>query len=116
MQSSTVGPNVEELTALGARRVDAPVIGTRRPWEEGTLTVLLSGPEDARDAVRPVVDAVAARVLDVGDRVGEATRLTLLLNTWVLLLTASTAEVLALAEAAGVDAGLVLSTLKGGPM
>ena len=116
MQSSTVGPRVEELAALGGRLVDAPVLGSRKPAEEGTLTVLLAGPAGARDAVRPVADAVAARVLDVGDRVGEATRLKLLLNTWVLLLVASTAELLALAEAAGVDATLVLSTLKGGPM
>ena len=114
MQSSTVGPRVTELESLGGRLVDAPVLGSRRPAAEGELTVFLSGPADARDAVRPVAEAVAAKVVDVGERVGEATGLKLVLNTWVFFLTESTAELLTLAEAAGLEPQLVLDTLAGG--
>jgi len=116
MQSSTVGLDVEELAALGGRLVDAPVLGTRRPAEEGKLTAFLSGPPEARDAVRPVAEAVAAKVVDVGDRVGDATRLKLVLNAWVLFLTEGTAELLALAEAAGFEPQRVLDSLAGGPL
>jgi 3-hydroxyisobutyrate dehydrogenase len=116
MQSSTVGLDVEELAALGGRLVDAPVLGTRGPAEEGKLTAFLSGPPAAREAVRPVAEAVAAKVVDVGDRVGDATRLKLVLNTWVLLLTEGTAELLALAEAAGLEPQRVLDSLAGGPL
>jgi 3-hydroxyisobutyrate dehydrogenase len=116
MQSSTVGLEVGELATLGGRLVDAPVLGSRKPAEEGALTVFLAGPAEARDAVRPVADAVAAKVVDVGDRVGDATRLKLVMNLWVFFLTESTAELLALADAAGVEPRLVLETLRGGSL
>jgi 3-hydroxyisobutyrate dehydrogenase len=115
MQSSTVGLRVGELASLGGRLVDAPVLGTRQPAEEGRLAVFLSGAAAARAAVRPVADAVAAQVVDVGDRVGDATRLKLVLNAWVLFQTESAAELLALAEAAGIPPRSVLETLAGGP-
>ena len=85
------------------------MLGTKKPAEDGTLTALLSGVPDDREAVRPVAQAVAAKVVDVGDRVGDASRLKLILNTWVFLVTESTAEVLALAEASGIDARRVLT-------
>lgn len=116
MQSSTVGVAVEELAALGGRLVDAPVLGTRKPAEEGKLTAFLAGPPALRDAVRPVAKAVAEKVVDVGDRVGDATRLKLVLNTWVLFLTEGTAELLALAAAAGFEPERVLEALAGGPL
>jgi 3-hydroxyisobutyrate dehydrogenase len=116
MQSSTVGLAVEQLASLGGRLVDAPVLGTRKPAEEGKLTAFLSGPRDARHAVRPVAEAVSAKVVDVGDRVGDATRLKLVLNTWVLFLTEGSAELLALASAAGLDPERVLEALAGGPL
>ena len=116
MQSSTVGLGIEELAALGAPLVDAPVLGTRQPAEEGKLTVVLSGPAELRDRVRPVAEAVSAKVVEVGDRVGDATRLKLAVNAWLIVLTEGAAEVIALAEAAGVGGERVLETLAGGPL
>ena len=116
MQSSTVGLGIEELAALGENLVDAPVLGTRTPAEEGKLTVFLSGPDEPRTRVRPVADAIAAKVVEVSDRVGDATRLKLVLNTWVLFLTEGTAELLAFAEAAGIDPKDLLETLVDGPL
>jgi 3-hydroxyisobutyrate dehydrogenase len=113
MQSSTVGLGIEELAALGWTMLDAPVLGTRKPAEEGKLTVLLSGPADARRTVTPVCDAIGSKTVDLGDRIGAATRLKLVLNMWVLILVESAAELIAFAEAAGVDPNLVLSTFQG---
>jgi 3-hydroxyisobutyrate dehydrogenase len=96
--------------------VDAPVVGTRKPAEEGTLTVLLSGPADARRAVAPVCEAIGAKTVDLGDRIGDASKLKLVLNTWVLVLVEGTAELIALAEAAGLDPSAVLAALEGGPL
>ena len=115
LQCSTVGPRVDELARLDPQLVDAPVLGSRKAAADGALTVYLAGPAAARDAVRPVAEAMG-EVVDVGDRVGDATRLKLVLNTWVVLLTESTAELLALAEAGGLDPRLVLETLSGQPM
>ena len=113
MQSSTVGLGIEELAALGWTMLDAPVLGTRKPAEEGKLTVLLSGPADARRTVTPVCDAIGSKTVDLGDRIGAASRLKLVLNMWVLILVESAAELIAFAEAAGVDPNLVLSTFQG---
>ena len=67
VQAATVGLAwLDELAELGRDRalvlIDAPVLGTRKPAEEGQLTVLAGGPDGASDSirerVRPVFDAV----------------------------------------------------------
>jgi 3-hydroxyisobutyrate dehydrogenase len=116
MQSSTVGLGIEELAALGWNMVDAAVSGTRQPAEEGNLTVLVSGPADARAAVAPVCDAIGSKTVDVGERIGDASKLKLMLNVWVLVLAEGTAELLAFAEAAGLDPRTVLAAIEGGPL
>lgn len=116
MQSSTVGLGIEELAAFDGTMLDAPVLGTRTPAEEGKLTALLSGPADARRTVAPVCDAIGTKTIDLGDRIGAASKLKLALNMWVLILVESSAELVALTEAAGVDPKLVLSALEGGSL
>jgi 3-hydroxyisobutyrate dehydrogenase len=116
MQSSTVGLGIEELAAFGWKMVDAPVSGTRHPAEEGKLTVLLAGPAGARSAVEPVCDAIGSKTVDLGDRIGDASKLKLMLNVWVLVLAEGTAELLAFAEAVGLDPGAVLAAIEGGPL
>ena len=116
MQSSTVGLGIEELAGRYPNMVDAPVSGTRGPAEEGKLTMLLSGPADLRERVRPVADAVSAKVVDVSDRVGDATRVKIVINAWLIVLVEGAAEAVSLAEAAGLDPAFVLDALKGGPL
>ena len=57
IQSSTIGvAATERLADLAGERgitfVDAPVLGTKKPAEDGQLFVLASGPEDARRTLR----------------------------------------------------------------
>src|SRR5581483_2336007 len=64
LQMSTVGIEATgRLMELAGDTpfVDAPVVGTKQPAEKGELTVLASGPRDARERAQPVFDAVAAR-------------------------------------------------------
>jgi 3-hydroxyisobutyrate dehydrogenase len=117
-QASTIGIDGNERCAAlaaetAAALVDAPVLGTRQPAEEGKLVVLASGPDDALDACAPLFDAVAARTLRLGEA-GAGTRLKLAVNTWVLVVTEGTAETIALAEALGLDPNLVLEAVSGG--
>ncbi|MCF6524756.1 NAD(P)-dependent oxidoreductase [Streptomyces sp. JJ36] len=121
LQTTTAGPEeAGTFVALaeehGLRFVDAPVLGTREPAEQGTLTVLAAGPEEARTPLEPVLDAVAARTVWVGERPGEATRLKLVCNSWVLTVTHGVAEALALAEGLGVDPQRFLDAVAGGPL
>jgi 3-hydroxyisobutyrate dehydrogenase len=110
-QASTIGLEwVEELGPF----VDGPVMGTRKPAEDGALTVLASGP--GRERLGEVFAPVSAKVIDCGDEVGAGTRLKLVGNHWVLSLVEGLAETIALAEQLGVDPRDFLSLIDGGPM
>jgi 3-hydroxyisobutyrate dehydrogenase len=72
LQMSTVGEEATEwcidlAVCYGVVFVDAPVLGTRQPAEQGHLVVLESGPEEARPRVQPVFDAVGQRTIHVGE-------------------------------------------------
>ncbi|MEU3979510.1 NAD(P)-dependent oxidoreductase [Streptomyces sp. NPDC026672] len=122
-QSTTAAvDSIPELAAFaeqyGLVFYDAPVLGTRQPAEAGQLTVLAAGPEKGRETVVPVFDAIGARTLWTGEDASQAgaTRLKLVANSWVLAATAATGEVLALAQALGVDPDDFFGLIAGGPL
>jgi 3-hydroxyisobutyrate dehydrogenase len=118
-QTSTVGLHYAGgmLPALadgcGARYIDAPVLGTRQPAEDGRLTVLAAGPEPLRDPIAPVFDAVGARTVWVSERPGDGTRLKLVANSWVTTIVAATAQSIALAQGLGLDPQVFLDMMDG---
>jgi len=119
LQTSTIGlDETTALTSLAAKHhvsfVDAPVLGTRQPAENGQLTVLAAGKEDER--LSPVLDAISAKVVWVGERPGDGHRLKLVMNAWVLTLVAGTAQSVALAEALDLDPQSFLDLIAGGPL
>lgn len=120
LQMSTIGAEPTERCKALARDarvafVDAPVLGTKQPAEEGKLTVLASGPADVRARAEPVFDAVGQRTQWVGEA-GAGSRLKLAINVWIVAVVEGAAETLALAEGLGIDPKLVLETLEGGPL
>ncbi|MET8572382.1 NAD(P)-dependent oxidoreductase [Streptomyces sp. NPDC004783] len=123
VQSTTAGlDGVADLAAFahehGLVFFDAPVLGTRQPAEAGRLLVLAAGPADARDAVRPVFDAIGSRTVWTGEdgAAASATRLKLVANSWVIAATNAAGEVLALAGALGVDPDHFFDAIAGGPL
>ncbi|MEU6018995.1 NAD(P)-dependent oxidoreductase [Streptomyces sp. NPDC047515] len=121
LQSSTVGPEatddlVRRAADLGLTYLDAPVAGTKQPAEQGTLTVLVSGPSAVRETVEPVLDAVGERTVWVAEVPGAASRLKLVVNTWVINLVNSVAECLNLAEGLEIDPRTFLDAMRGGAL
>jgi 3-hydroxyisobutyrate dehydrogenase len=110
-QMSTIGIDATERLARGAF-VDAPVLGSKTAAEQGTLTILASGPHKL---CRPVFDAVG-RTVDLGGEPGAGQRMKLVLNHWVLALVEGVAETVLLAERLGVDPQRFLDIIDGGPM
>jgi len=115
----TIGIEATERCIDLARRhgivfVDAPVLGTLKPAEDGKLTVLASGPDDAIERCSPIFRAVGHKTLRVGPA-GQGTRLKLAVNAWVLALTQGTAEAVALGKGLGVELGEMLEALDGSP-
>ena len=117
IQTSTVGLDGARriAEAAGGQSVDAPVLGTKKPAQDGTLVVLASGPSGLLEKAKPVFDAIGSRTVVAGDLVGQASALKLATNSWVGLITAGAAQSLALGQALGLDPGLVLEAIKGGP-
>jgi len=120
IQMSTIGIEGTERCAQlaekrGAAFVDAPVLGTKQPAEKGELVVLASGPEDFRERVAPILDAVGQKTLWVGEA-GAGSRLKLVTNSWVLTVAEGTAEAIALAEGIGVEPSQFLEAVAGGPL
>jgi 3-hydroxyisobutyrate dehydrogenase len=123
VQSTTAGlGDFPQLAGLAAEHglvlFDAPVSGTRQPAEAGQLTILAAGPEEHREAVRPVFEAVGAKTVWTGTdaAAASATRLKLVVNSWVLAATHAGAEAFALAKGLGVPPESFLGLIEGGPL
>jgi 3-hydroxyisobutyrate dehydrogenase len=120
VQTATVGvAAADRLARLAAQRdvpfFDAPVLGTKQPAEEGKLLVMVSGPTAHRARAQPVFDAIGVRTTWVGEGT-EASRLKVVVNSWVLALTTAIGETMALAEGLGLDPKLFLESIAGGPL
>jgi 3-hydroxyisobutyrate dehydrogenase len=118
LQASTIGPQgterVAELAAEhGLRLVDAPVLGTKAPAEQGKLVALLSGDPAAVEAAGPVLAAISARQVHAGERLGAASALKLVCNCWIAMQNAAMGQSIALAEGLGLDPKLFLEATKG---
>jgi 3-hydroxyisobutyrate dehydrogenase len=120
LQMSTIGEaGTERCAELAERRgltlIDAPVLGTKQPAEEGKLVVLASGPEVARERVQAIFDAVGQKTIWVGEA-GAGTRMKMVANSWVLTVVEGVAETIALAEGLGLDPSLLLDAIEGGAL
>lgn len=120
IQLTTVGvtgaERLAELAAeLGLAYVDAPVLGTKQPAQDGALVVLAAGPEEAKPTCDPIFSAIGSRTIWL-DGTATASRLKLVANAWVLAVTEGIAESLRLAEALGLDPQLFLEAVRGGAM
>ena len=117
LQASTVGPDgMREIAAArpDLRLVDAPVLGTRAPAEQGTLIALLSGSPADLAAAQPAVDGYSARSVHAGEQLGAASALKLVCNAWVATMNAAVGQSVALAEGLGLDPALFLDAMRGG--
>jgi 3-hydroxyisobutyrate dehydrogenase-like beta-hydroxyacid dehydrogenase len=96
--------------AAGVEYLRAPVSGNPVAVRSGTLTIVASGPEKAFSELEPLLRAIGAKVLYVGD--GEQARVVKLV---LQILIGGTAELLSealvLGEAAGVERSKLLDAI-----
>ena len=117
IQAGTVGvAGMAEVAAGVDAIVDAPVLGTKKPAEDGALIVLVSGNPDLLKQCEPVFEAIGSRVVQAGDELGKASALKLVCNSWVALAMAGIAQSVRFAEALGVDPRLYLEAIDGAPV
>lgn len=119
-QMGTIGLEGSERCAelardRGLEYFDAPVMGTKKPAEEGRLIILASGPEGSRERLEPFFDAVGKRTIWLGEA-RQGSRLKVVVNSWICTIAEGTAEMLRLAEALGLEPRLVLDAIEEGPL
>lgn len=115
---SSIAPDVTRTLAstlgeYGVQWLDCPVSGGVAGAETGTLAIMAGGDETTLDQMRPILSHLSQRVTRVGDvGCGQVTKICnqMLVSCNVLVM----AEVMALAEKAGVDANQIPVALAGG--
>ncbi len=110
---STTGASVAEevaatLGAAGVKCLDAPVSGGVAGVRERRLTVMTAGERELEQAVRPLLDAFAGKVLWVGPNPGQGQTAKLLNNLLSATAMAITSEAMTLAVGAGLDPATLL--------
>jgi 3-hydroxyisobutyrate dehydrogenase len=121
LQMSTIGERGTVRCAELAREreigfVDAPVLGTKQPAEEGKLVVMASGPESLRARAQPVFDAVGQRTMWLDEEAGAGTRMKLVTNAWIVAAVQGAAETIALAECLGLGGECFFEAIGEGPL
>lgn len=115
IDTSTSEPDVSRalaarLDTLGHGFLDAPVSGGPAGAANGQLTMMIGGDEGDLALARPVVEAMAAKILHVGPS-GAGNVAKLVNNLLVAAHMLTTREALSLAAGAGVDPQSVLRVL-----
>jgi 3-hydroxyisobutyrate dehydrogenase len=118
LQASTVGlAGTRRLAGIardkGVAMIDAPVLGTKAPAENGQLVVLASGPSSLREKVQPVLDAIGQKTQWVGEELGEGSKLKLAVNAWIATVVNGVGQSMALARGLGLDPQQFLDAVSG---
>jgi len=103
----------EKLAARGLTFLDAPVARTRQAAHDGTLSIMVGGPAEACEALRPYLSCMGTEVTHCGGH--GAGQVVKILNNMVLFMTGQAlAEVLTIARRAGVDGKLLFEVMSKG--
>jgi 2-hydroxy-3-oxopropionate reductase len=119
MDHSTISPAVSRrvaaaVEAQGSRFLDAPVTGGEVGAANGTLTIMVGGPAEAFERVRPVLAAEGKTIVHVSPENGAGQVVKLINNTLIATTLAAHAEALAFARKAGVDLDKTWQVLSSG--
>jgi len=103
----------DALAAKGVAALDCPVSGGEQGAIDGTLTAMVGGEADALERVRPVLEAMSARITHVGP--AGSGQLTKAANQIIVAANIQAiAEAVVLLERTGVDLEAALTALGGG--
>lgn len=117
---ATVSPNYSrglerDLRTAGARFVEAPVSGSRKPAEAGTLIAMLAGESATVAEVAPLFASLARQAVDCGP-VPNGTLTKLATNILLVNSVAALAEMMHFADAHGLDRAKVAEVVSNGQL
>ena len=101
------------LKDRGIVQIDSPVSGGVGGAEKGTLAVMVSGPREEIEAVRPALDVIG-KVFVVGEKPGLAQSMKLANNFLSATAMAASSEAISMGVKAGLDAGIMVEVINSG--
>lgn len=103
----------EKAAEKGVVMLDAPVSGGEPKAIDGTLSIMVGGPEDAFKKVEGILKKMGASVVHIGE-IGSGNTTKLANQIIVALNIAAMSEAMVLATKAGVDPEKVFEAIRGG--
>lgn len=100
----------EQVAELGARMLDAPVSGSVSTLEEGRLSIMVGGDEDAFDEVEAILRDIGPTVMRIGSN-GQALLMKIAINLSLHVQMVAFCEGLLLAEKDGIDKEVAVEAL-----
>jgi 2-hydroxy-3-oxopropionate reductase len=103
----------QRINALGCDYLDAPVSGGEVGAKNATLTIMVGGPQDVFDRVKPLLEKMGKNITLIGDN-GAGQTCKVANQIIVALNIQAVGEALLFASKAGADPGKVREALMGG--
>ncbi|MCK1405488.1 L-threonate dehydrogenase [Bradyrhizobium sp. 76] len=108
LSSATMDPDVarrlaKQLEATGRHYLDAPISGGAQRAAQGELTILASGSPTAFEKARPALDAMAAKLYELGDAAGQGAAFKMINQLLAGVHIAAASEAIAFAAKQGLD-------------
>jgi 3-hydroxyisobutyrate dehydrogenase-like beta-hydroxyacid dehydrogenase len=100
----------EEVDALGAFLLDAPISGAPITLEQGKASLMVGGAEEAFDRVKPILEDVGPIVTRIGEN-GQALLLKIAINLSLHVQMTAFAEGLLIAEKGGIDKDVAVEAM-----
>jgi 3-hydroxyisobutyrate dehydrogenase-like beta-hydroxyacid dehydrogenase len=113
---STTGPQVaaevaKQLGKKGIITLDAPVSGGVPKAEKGTLTIMVSGPSQTFEHVRPILEVVGNILFFIGEKPGLGQMMKLVNNLLSATVLAASCEAFVLGTKAGLNPEVMLKVI-----
>ncbi len=105
----------KQLAPTGISFIDAPVFGTKKPAEEGTLVILAAGKEEKVKELEPLFLTMGKKVIFCG-RAGQGSMMKMFVNLLLGLMMAGFTEALNFGRLGGLELEAMLETVFSGAM
>jgi 3-hydroxyisobutyrate dehydrogenase-like beta-hydroxyacid dehydrogenase len=105
----------QELEPCGVIFIDAPVSGTKKPAEDGTLLILAGGPQDKVKELEPLLLAMGKKVIYC-EAAGQGSMMKMFINLLLGMMMEGFAEVLNFGRMGGLSLEAMLDTVYSGPL
>jgi 3-hydroxyisobutyrate dehydrogenase len=116
ISSATMDPDIarklaKRLEVTGRHYLDAPISGGAQRAAQGELTILASGSAAAFAKARPALDAMSARLYELGDEAGQGAAFKMINQLLAGVHIAAASEAMAFAARQGLDLAKVYEVI-----